>query len=139
MYLVPVLEYTCWVLLRHWVISWKFCQVSFMAPKLLWNGFPLPRIFRSPLPLCLTHPLKLKFFQSTSPNYSVFWNLNIAEYGHICIGIMGIFLWSKRFWAILELPPLKIFSCMSMVTLYRTKRKKMMNTQTKWLAHTTGG
>ena len=28
MYLVPVLEYTCWVILRHWVKSWKFCQVK---------------------------------------------------------------------------------------------------------------
>ena len=51
----------------HWVKRWKFCWVSFVAPKLLWNGLPSPLHFKIYLPpLCLIRPLICKFFHLPS-------------------------------------------------------------------------
>ena len=79
LYFVPVLEYNCWVFWRHWVKSWKFCEVSFLVTKLLWNGLPPSPNFRStpPPPICLTRPFICKFFQSLPTYYSVFWNVHL--------------------------------------------------------------
>ena len=71
MYLVPVLEYTCWVFLKHLVKSWKlFCLVSFVAPELLWNWLrpSLPPIFRSMTPIMPYLPINMYFFFNPFPS-----------------------------------------------------------------------
>ena len=69
LYFVPVLEYNCWVFWRHWVKSWKFCEVSFLATKLLWNGLPPSPNFRSTPPPQYALPVHsyVNFFNPSPP------------------------------------------------------------------------
>ena len=75
MYLVPGLEYTCWVILGHWTKGGTFFKY------LLWIqnyfGMDYTRIFRSTWPLCLPQPLILKFFQPPFPHIIQYFEISV--------------------------------------------------------------